>query len=351
MNLNIEKKTQLNKNTNFLIYSIENTETPYIYYHMIKDHNNLIKMPNIYIKSIQDCNQFMKEQFNTLEYNYIGTINYNDENIVIYELLLLNHVITNIYYNDSWWKVLPFEILYTQTVLQFKIDPYCIHFFKLHPQLFYIFDVNIKYEVPIVVYLGIDNEELNQQILLNDINYKKGNNGYGYWFTTLEEAYYRSIYDDLTPEENLIKLHNKKYIHYDTLLENNTIITKDDKFYLNNIYIGEVPKYCNKNTSFKLYTFNNKFIYILSDTKLKLCNYSKDEFTKKDTEGYIMRYVIFLKNINYDTKKGYNSYYYKKYNLPSYMVKKQSQISLVSYHNSQYKFIDKLSKNINILIK
>lgn len=128
MNLNIEKKTQLNKNTNFLIYSIENTETPYIYYHMIKDHNNLIKMPNIYIKSIQDCNQFMKEQFNTLEYNYIGTITYNDENIVIYELLLLNHVITNIYYNDSWWKVLPFEILYTQTVLQFKIDPYCIHF-------------------------------------------------------------------------------------------------------------------------------------------------------------------------------------------------------------------------------
>lgn len=111
-------------------------------------------------------------------------------------------------------------------------------FFKLHPQLFYIFDVNIKYEVPIVVYLGIDNEELNQQILLNDINYKKGTNGYGYWFTTLEEAYYRSIYDDLTPEENLIKLHNKKYIHYDTLLENNTIITKDDKFYLNNIYIG-----------------------------------------------------------------------------------------------------------------
>lgn len=57
--------------------------------------------------------------------------------------------------------------------------------------------------------------------------------------------------------------------------------------------MAEVPKYCNKNTSFKLYTFNNKFIYILSDTKLKLCNYSKDEFTKKDTEGYIMRYVIF----------------------------------------------------------
>ena len=94
MNLNIEKKTHLNKNTNFLIYSIENTDTPYIYYHMIKDHNNLIKMPNIYIKTIQDCNQFMKEQFNTLEYNYIGTINYNDENIVIYELLLLNHIIS-----------------------------------------------------------------------------------------------------------------------------------------------------------------------------------------------------------------------------------------------------------------
>jgi hypothetical protein len=235
-------------------------------------------------------------------------------------------------------------------VLQFKIDPYSIHFFKLHPQLFYIFDNNIKHEVPIVAYLGIDNEELNQQILLNDINYKKGANGYGYHFSTLEEAYHRSLFDDLTPEDNLIKLPNKKYIHYDTLLENNTITTNDNKFYLNNIYIGEVPNYCNKNTTFKLYTFNNKFIYVLSDKKLKLCQYSKDQYIKKETEGYIMRYVLFLKNINYDLKKGYNSYYYKTNNLPSYMVKKQSQFLLISYHNTQYKFVDKI-KNINILIK
>ena len=54
MNLNLEKKTEVNKNTNFLIYSIENTEIPYIYYHMIKDNKNIIKMPNIYIKSITE---------------------------------------------------------------------------------------------------------------------------------------------------------------------------------------------------------------------------------------------------------------------------------------------------------
>ena len=32
MNLNIEKKTEVNKNTNFLIYTIENSSTPYVYY-------------------------------------------------------------------------------------------------------------------------------------------------------------------------------------------------------------------------------------------------------------------------------------------------------------------------------
>ena len=36
---------------------------------------------------------------------------------------------------------------------------------------------------------------------LNDINYKKDNNGYGYLFLTLEEAYYRSLYDDYCSRE------------------------------------------------------------------------------------------------------------------------------------------------------
>lgn len=354
MNLNLEKKTELNKNTNFLIYSIENTDTPYIYYHMIKDNNNIIKMPNIYIKNINDCTNFIKQNFSNYEYNYIGTINYNDENIVIYELLLVHNIINNTQYDSFWWKVLPFEILYTNTVLQFNIDQYCIHFFKQYPQLFYLFNNNTKYEVPIVAYLGIDNNDLNQQILLNDVNHKKGHYGNGYYFTTLEQAYYNSIYDDLTPENNLIKIVNKKYINYETLIKDNKITVKDNKFFLSNIFIGEVPQYCNKNTSFKLYTFNNKFIYILSNKTIKLCNYTNDIYIKKDVEGYIMRYVLFLKNISYENKKGYDSYFQrlKKHKLPYYMVKKPSQLSLISYHNTKYKFIDETKlKNVNILIK
>jgi len=359
MNLNIEKKTEVNKNTNFLIYTIENSSTPYVYYHMIKDSKNIIKMPQIFIKSIKDCEDFMIQNFNNIEYKYVGTIFYNDENIVIYELYLIDQGIINTYYDDSWWKVLPFEILNTQKVLQFDIDQYCISFFKNNPQFFYIFNNNIKYEVPIIAYLGIGNEELNEQILLINTNYKKGFYGKGYYFITLEEAYYNSLYDTDIPVDNIIKLPNNNYIMYNTILDNNTITIKNNKFYFNNTFIGDVPKYCNIKNRYIIVNFNNNYIYLQSNKPIKNKYTKNNSFIKKTHEGYIMRYVLFLKNTSYNNKKGYDSYFsFKKKPVwfPYYMVKNENQISLISYHNSKYKnievdYIFNKNKNINILIK
>jgi hypothetical protein len=42
MNIILEKKTIINRKSNFLIYSIEKGETPYICYYMIKNINNYI---------------------------------------------------------------------------------------------------------------------------------------------------------------------------------------------------------------------------------------------------------------------------------------------------------------------
>ena len=62
MNLNLLKKTETNKITNFLIYTVDTVETPYIYFHMIKD-NNIIKMPSMFIKTIDECKKFMNNNY------------------------------------------------------------------------------------------------------------------------------------------------------------------------------------------------------------------------------------------------------------------------------------------------
>ena len=120
MNLNLEKKTILNRKTNFLIYSIEKTNTPYIYFYMIKTINNYITLPSIYIKNVNDSIAFMEKNFKTMHYTYKGTMDYNDENIVVYEIVQQVHGITPTLYNDTWWIVTPFEVLYSKKVLYFS---------------------------------------------------------------------------------------------------------------------------------------------------------------------------------------------------------------------------------------
>ena len=360
MDLNLEKKTNINTLTHFLIYTVEksNSSNPYIYFYMIKTNNDIITLPTLFIKSIQDCSVFMNNNFKSFEYKYIGTDNYNNENIVVYELLTTEPTITNTYHNENWWKVMPFELLYLHKVLNYTIEQYWIEYFKLNPQLLFVIHKNKKYEVPIVAYIGIDSEELNHQILMSDNNYYKGHFGNGYHFLTLEEAYYNSLYDNVTHSNNIIKLPNKNYISYNTPYDNQEIIVKNNKFYLNNIFIGNVPKLCN-GTTYTLYKFNSNYIYIKSKTKLENCKYLDDSFIQKQKEGYVMRYALFLKDICYTKKKGCDSYFYikkKPYWFPYYMVKTTNQFSLLSYHTSQFteienNYIFNKNKKINVFIK
>jgi hypothetical protein len=358
MNINFQKKTIMNRKTNFLIYSIEKGETPYICFYMIKNINNYITLPTIYMKNIKESIQFMESNFNTFDYKYMGTIDYNDENIIVYEINNFTDGIIPTYYKDSWWKVSSFEILYTQTVLQFNIDKYYITFFKKNPQLLYLFDKDVKYEVPIVAYIGIDESDLNQQILLNDLNYKNGYFGKGYYFTTLEEAYFKSLYDDLTTTDQLVKLINKNYINEMSILDNTDITIKNKKYYLNNTFIGDTHPNCGSG-KFTLYKFNKDFIYIKSDTKMKKCIESHDYSIKRKNGGIIIRYVLFLKKMSYLKRKLYDSYCSLKkepFWFPFYMVKSQTQFSILSYHFTENNnigpdYITKQNKDTSVLIK
>ncbi len=356
MNLNLNKKTELNKKSNFILYSIEQNDTPYVYFYMIKNVNNLITQPSIYLKNIQESKNFVYTNFSSFKCDYKGTMDYNNENMIVYEIIIDNNSLEPTYFSDSWWKVTPFEILNSQKVLHFKIDQYIIDFFKNNPQFFYLFNNNVRYEVPIVGYLGIDSIELNEQILLGDINYKNDEFGRGYYFETLEEAYFNSLYSNSKSNEYIIKLINHNYINELTPLDKFNITIKDNKFYYNSIFIGDVPENCNtyKYTFFK---YNKDYIYLKSSKKMTICG---RDYSKRKNEGCILRYVLFLKNCSYHKKSGFNSYFsFKKspYWFPYYMIKNQNQANIISYHFSENSpkinknYIEEIDKNTYIRIK
>ena len=221
--MNLTQNTHKYKKSNFLLYSIEEGDTPFIYYHMIKNVNQLITLPTIYLKKISDATMFMNKHFT--DYVYKGNIFWNDENYMFYQIIDTVDFIPT-YSTDSWWKVTPYELIYTQYVLTYPIDKYYSSFFKQNPSTLYHIENGIKYETPIVGYLGLDESELNQQFLLNDINYNKG-----YYFSTLEKAYFQSLFV-MTPD--IIKLANHSI---KVIPKNKTVHMKGNKFYINNIYI------------------------------------------------------------------------------------------------------------------
>jgi len=349
MNLNLPKKTDIHKKSNFMLYTIEKGDTPFVYYHMIKNANKIITLPTIYLNSVEDSINFMNKHFT--DYIYKGTLLWNDENYIFYEIV--EYIgLTPLYFTDSWWKVTPYEILYTQKVLTFPIDKYYLSFFKEFPQTLFIFHGKIKYETPIVGYIGLDAIELNQQFLLNKLNYDKG-----FHFSSIEKAYFESLYADLSPSGNIVKLINYNYIN--DIPKDGAIHVKNNKFYLNNTYIGDVPPNCNK-AEYTLDQFNDNFIYLRSDKKLKKC-ISYDYYIKRKDPGCMIRYVIFLKKTSLTSymKRGYDSFTYGKhapYWFPKYVVRNVNQFVPLSYHysadsNLEPDYINKKDKDTSIRIK
>jgi hypothetical protein len=306
-------KTHKNKKSNFLLYTVERSDTPFIYYHMIKNINQIITFPSIYLNKISDATRFMNKHFN--DYIYKGNLFWNDENYIFYEIVD-SIDLTPTYSVDSWWKVTPYELLYTQRVLMYPVDKYYSSFFKQNPEILFLIDGATKYETPIVGYLGVDESELNQQFLLHDINYKKG-----YYFGTIEQAYFQSLF---TSQPDVLQLENPMK----TIIKQKKIHIKDNQFYLGPYLIGNVPSGCN--STYVLHDIDSDFIYLKKD---------KECYTKRSQPGCIIRYVLFLKktSISPTLKRSHDSFTYGKcepYWFPTYMVKKSDQFVPLSYHYS-----------------
>ena len=355
----LNSNPEMNKKTNFLLYVIEKGENPYIYYLMNKI-NNIITLPSLYLKNIKQSHDYMSEKFQKSKYNYKGCISHNNENYLLYEMNLHDGGMIPIYNKDSWWKVLPFEIIYSKKVLDFKVDSLTTSFFMNHSNLLFLFNKYSKYEVPIIVYIGTGQSLINNYILLDE-NYKNGKHGKGYYFTSLEEAYFHSLYDDLEPTDTLLKLINNKYINELTPISDRNIKMKDNKFYLNDMFIGDIPFNCN-NSEFTLHNYNEDFIFLKSSKSLKKCKNKRNEYIKRNENGCILKFILFLKNskvVVHKKGKNYDSYCSGKMKdnwFPTYMTK-NNMFECISYHvvdqtNAiDLEFMEKKIKNTTINIK
>jgi len=348
----------LNIKTNFLLYIIEKGDNPFIYYLMNKV-NDIIILPTIYLKNMEQAYHFMKEKFEKSKYKYNGCINHNNENYLLFEMNLFDNGMIPIYDKDTWWKVLPYEIINTKKVIQYKIDTLCFSFFKNHLNLLYLFNKTHKFEVPFVAYVGTGISLLNNHILL-DANLKNGKYGNGYYFTSLEEGYFHSLYDDLEPTDTLLKLLNNKYINDLTPTTDREIKIKDNKFFLNNTFIGDIPIKC-KGT-FTLHDYNEDFIYLKSSSSLKKCKNKRNYYIKRKEDGCILKYVLFLKHskLVIDKKgKKFDSYcsgITKGKTFPTYMVK-INNFQCICYHKINkedtldIEYMEKKDKTVSLNIK
>jgi hypothetical protein len=302
-------------------------KNPYLYFLMMKNMNDLLQLPNMPSYKI---NNFMKHKFPKSKYREKGCIEYHNENYIFYEMELIDEEFYPTLSTNTWWKVSPFEMIYSKEVLNYSIDYKYINFFIQNPNLLFLLDENLqKYEIPIIVYLGIGESDLNQQLFLNTLNHYNGEFKKGFYFKTFEKAYEDAIIDYETPNKHILKLINYNYLNdyiYTFGVDEEEIKIKDNKFYFREIFIGNVPEHC-KNIKYTLDSFDDEYIYLKT---LDSNECTKTVYEKRKENGILIRYVL-IQNNNYigpNKEKGFDSYSYNSI----FMVKNQDYFTPLSYH-------------------
>jgi len=273
-----------------------------------------------YLEHVDQSLGFLKHKNFPSPHVFKGCINWNQVSYLFYEVDIIERefLITE---KEDLWKVTPYELIYTRTVTDLAIHPECVEFFKSFPELFLVED-----ETPIVSYIGIGDSELNEQILLQNKNEKKGILGKGYYFTTYENAEYDSLYKE-DKDTNLIRIENK-YHRTDKHFQDTSVYIKDHSFYHHSHKLGEVP-HCNEDLDYVIYYYDKDVIYLKS-TRLHGC---KKEVKLRKEDGCVMRYVLFLKKHSMGKKKGYDSCAYDS----TYMIRNSDHFICLSYHSIKKK--------------
>jgi hypothetical protein len=255
------------------------------------------------------------------EHIFKGAVNWNKRSYLFYEVSNIeNEFLSN--NPEDLWKVTPYEILNTREVTDIPIHEECVEFFKKFPE-FCMVEGN---EVPVVLYLGIGVSEIKEQILLQNKNEKKGLLGQGFYFSTYDKSLKDAIYKEET-DDYLIHLENPGLTDQD--IHNTGVYIENHKFYHQSHYLGDVPS-CSETIKYSIYYYDKDVIYLKS-LKPNKC---KKEITKRKEDGYVMRYIVFLKKHCIGKKKMvFDSYAYDSL----YMVKSSDNFICLSYHSIKKK--------------
>jgi hypothetical protein len=291
---------------NIIICGVDAIIQPYIYFLFVK--NNVITF-----EKTKDYEDYKRD------YMYKGCIFFENENYIFFEQTESEGNFLPMTDDKKFWKVLPFEILYSKKVLDFDIDNKVVNFFKNYPKLLSI-KSNDKLEVPAVGYVGIGKEDLNEQIIMQTKNNVDGMFKRGYYFLDYKDALNEANYE--RDDDYLLKLQNISVT--DSLIDDVEITIKEDKFFINNMFIGDVPKHCNQKAKYILYYYDKDVVYLKSD-KPNRC-----ELTNKQRDGIVIRYVLFLNRhwIGSRSRKDYDSFAYNSI----YMIKSSENFACISYH-------------------
>lgn len=291
---------------NIIICGVDAIIQPYIYFLFVK--NNVITF-----EKTKDYEDYKRD------YMYKGCIFFENENYIFFEQTESEGNFLPMTDDKKFWKVLPFEILYSKKVLDFDIDNKVVNFFKNYPKLLSI-KSNDKLEVPAVGYVGIGKEDLNEQIIMQTKNNVDGMFKRGYYFLDYKDALNEANYE--RDDDYLLKLQNISVT--DSLIDDVEITVKEDKFFINNMFIGDVPKHCNQKAKYILYYYDKDVVYLKSD-KPNRC-----ELTNKQRDGIVIRYVLFLNRhwIGSRSRKDYDSFAYNSI----YMIKSSENFACISYH-------------------
>jgi hypothetical protein len=243
--------------------------------------------------------------------SYRGSLNYKEASFLFYEVqnVEIEFLSTE---KDDLWRVTPYEILYTRTVTDIPIHHLCIDLFKYFPGLCFV----DEHEVPVVAYLGLGASEIKEQILLQSKNDRKGLFGQGHYFYDYKRALQDARYK---MDDYLIRLDNPGIQDFqDTVID-----LREGRFYQGKHDLGDASG-CLPVT-YTLYYYDEESIYLKSN-KPHHCKI--DQVTRKE-DGFVMRYLLFLKNHTFTKRKDYDSYAYDS----TYMVRNADDFICLSYHS------------------
>lgn len=281
----------------YVPFSIEHLDQSYLLYFLEKKHG---------LHFIQNLRSIPPDS------TYRGAINHQGASYLFYEVrnVEIEFLSTE---KEDLWRVTPYEILYTRSVTDIPIHHVCIDFFKSFPSFCFVED----HEVPIVAYVGLGASEIKEQILLQSKNEKSGLFGEGHYFYDYKRALQDAKYK---MDDFLVRLDNPGLTDKDFT---DTIISiKGDRFYHADHDLGDATG-CQ--STYVLYYYDEASIYL----KSKKPHQCKVDQVNRTEDGYVMRYLLFLKKHAFTKRKGYDSYAYDS----TYMVRQSDDFICLSYHS------------------